>query len=116
MVPLRSRTIEQPQHPTYTRHVANSIHHMANQKNLIGYLRQLFFSQPASTLLKAIKFFQLLGVPGFTPKAITKWLPGSTATIKGHMNRTQNNLCATQQHIAITKEKMNPTEKNECYH
>ena len=68
---------------------ANSIHHMANQRNLIEYLHQCFFSPPERTLVKAVKNDQLLGVPGFTIKAINKWLPTSTATIKGRMHHTR---------------------------
>ena len=85
MVPLtvppstKSKTI-------FTTHHANSIHHMANQRNLIEYLHQCFFSPPASTLIKAINNDQLLGVPGFTLKAVKKCLPTSTATIKGHLH------------------------------
>ena len=83
---------------SYQRHHANNIHHMANQKNLIEYLHQCFFSPPASTLIKAVKNDQLLGVPGFTMKAIKKWLPVSTATIKGHLHCTRKKLQSTRQH------------------
>ena len=91
----------------FTTHHANSIHHMANQRNLIEYLHQCFFSPPASTLAKAIKNDQLLGVPGFTLKAVNKWLPTSTATIKGHLHRNRKNLRSTT---------INTKKENDDYH
>ena len=98
MVPLslqHQHTKDTTRHD-FKQHHANSIHHMANQRNLVEYLHQCFFSPPASTLIKAIRNDQLLGVPGFTMKAVNKWLPVSTATIKGHMNRTRKNLRSTR--------------------
>lgn len=98
----------------FNQHHANNIHHMANQKNLIEYLHQCFFSPHTSTLVKAVKNDQLLGVPGFTMKAINKWLPTSTATIKGHLHRTRQNVRTTKLHEKKDKEDyekdMHPTE------
>ena len=42
----------------------------------------MLFSPTESTLIKAIKNDQLLGVPGLTIDAVNKHLPTSTATIK----------------------------------
>ena len=57
MVPLslRNKTHRIKNKTNFTQHHANNIHHMANQRNLIEYLHQCFFSPPTSTLLKAIK-------------------------------------------------------------
>ena len=114
MVPLSLKKENKCENNTFSQHHANSIHHMANQRNLIEYLHQCFFSPPASTLIKAVKNDQLLGVPGFTLQAINKWLPTSTATIKGHLHRTKQNLRTTKKkkiddQVGYTKD-MNPVE------
>ena len=115
MVPLTIPTTKSKTKNIFTTHHANNIHHMANQRNLIEYLHQCFFSPPASTLIKAIKNDQLMGVPGFTLKAVRKWLPTSTATIKGHLHRNRKNLRSTTKNEEIeTKEyekDMNPIEE-----
>ena len=55
MVPLSTKTQHKPLKcdiTLFNQQYANSIHHMANQHNLIGYLHQRFFSPRASTLVK----------------------------------------------------------------
>ena len=104
LLSLPQQNVKSTSHKIFQKHHANNIHHMANQKNLIKYLNQFFFSPPASTLIKAVKNDQLLGVPGFTMKSINKWLPISTATIKGHLHRTQKNLRSTRQQQKKDKE------------
>ena len=109
MVPLSIHNQQKPMKRDkncFNKHHANSIHHMANQQNFIEYLHQCFFSPPPSTLVKAIKNNQLLGVPGLTMKVVNKWLPTSTATIKGNLHCTRKNLQSTQ--------KLAEKEKIEC--
>ena len=116
MVPLSTATLHTAnnENQEFTTHHACNIHHMANQRNLIEYLHQCFFSPPASTLVKAVKNDQLLGVPGFSIKAINKWLPTSTATIKGHLHRNRKNLRSTskitERETKEFHEDMNPKE------
>ena len=56
----------------------------------------MFFSPTKTTFLKAIKNDQLLGIPGLTETAVTKFLPPSSATIKGHMHRERKNIHSTR--------------------
>ena len=60
------------------------------------YLHQCLFSPPKSSLLKAIKNDQLLGIPQLTEHAVQKYPPSSTAIIKGHLHRTRQNLQSTK--------------------
>ena len=74
----------------------NNAFHTSSQQQLIEYLHQCFLSPTKTTLLKAIKNDNLLGVPGLTKRAVNKYLPVSTATIKGHGHHTRKNLCSTR--------------------
>ena len=47
------------------------------------------------TLCKAIDNNQLIGFPDLTSELVRKYLPDSTATAKGHMNRTKCGLIST---------------------
>ena len=47
------------------------------------------------TLCKTIDNNQLIGFPNLTSKLVRKYLPDSTTTAKGHMNRTKCGLRST---------------------
>ena len=74
---------------------------------MIDYLHQCFFSPTKTTLLKSIKNDNLLGVPGLTEEAITKFLQPSIATLKGRMHRTRKTLRLTR----ASKQKKITTKK-----
>ena len=105
LVPLtakRNRSYHQ-QRPS-KQMVMNSMQHITSQKNLIDYLHQCFFSPTKTTLLKAIKNNNLVGVPGLTEENVNKYLKPSVATLKGHLHRTRKNLRSTR---ATHKQDMN---------
>jgi hypothetical protein len=51
------------------------------------------------TLCKAIDNGQLIGFPNITARMVRKYLPESTATAKGHLNRTRKGLRSTTKGI-----------------
>ena len=59
-----------------------------------------------------------MGVPGFTLKSVNKWLPTSTATIKGHLHCNSKKLrSATRMEKAGSKdyeEDMNPIKERDA--
>ena len=89
------------------QHQINNIYHLSSQQKLIEYLHQCFFSPTKSTLLKAIQHDNLLGIPGLTEHAVKKYLPESTATIKGHLHQTRKNLRSTRSHAKLIAEQEN---------
>ena len=62
------------------------------------------------TFCKAINNNQLIGFPYITSKLVQKYLPDSTATAKGHMNRTKRGLRST------TKSQTSKAEEIEKYY
>ena len=99
----------------------NSLRHRDNipfimyTKNLprkkIEYLHQCLFSSTQETLPKAIQNNNLLGFPGLYEKAVLKYLPDSTATIKGHLNHTRKNVGSTQAQTQKAKKKNSTKHK-----
>ena len=105
LVPLHQqkqlRLVNNNNHPSSTQQTKN-------QEQLIQYLHQCLFSPTKSTLIKAVKNNQLLGFPGLTTQAITKYFPESTATIKGHLHRQRKNLQSTRKK-APSKDNISPS-------
>ena len=60
------------------------------------YYHRILCSPPKSTLLKAIRNKQLDSFPGLTYELISKHLPPSTATDKGHLIRTRQGVRSTR--------------------
>eukprot|EP00956_Cyclotella_meneghiniana_P022013 scaffold40896_cov41-Cyclotella_meneghiniana.AAC.2 len=71
---------------------ANSAYHTSTKAEAIQFLHQCLFSPTVSTLCKAIDNDQLLGFPHLSAKDVRKYLPESTATAKGHMNRLRKGI------------------------
>jgi len=98
-------------------HSAANVFHTTTKADLAQYFHQCLFSPPTTTLLKAIKNDQLLSFPGLTPELITKHLPESTATWKGHMHRTRKGIRSTRKQDTSTPtdtydvHDMNPPEE-----
>jgi hypothetical protein len=59
------------------------------------FLHQCLFSPTVDTLCKAIDNNQLIGFPHLTSARVRKYLPESTATAKGHMNRQRKGVRST---------------------
>ena len=97
-----------------TQHI-NTIYDIKTQTEITTYLHQCLFSPPKSTLLKAIKNNQLLGIPQLTERTVQKYPPTSTATIKGHLHRTRQNIRSTKNKPAAipadTTQDMSPTQE-----
>ena len=75
----------------------NSIIRQAKTKHdLSKYLHACAFSPNPSTLLRAVKRGHFDSWPNLTPSLITKHLPKSLATSKGHMGMQQKNCQSTK--------------------
>jgi hypothetical protein len=84
--------IIEKEQPKYT---ANSAYHQATMPETIKFIHQCLFSPTVDTLCKAINNNQLIGFPDLTVERVRKYLPESTATSKGHMNRTRKGIRST---------------------
>jgi hypothetical protein len=82
-----------------TTHQANNIHQSSTLAETIQFIHQCLFSPTVDTLCKAIDNNQLIGFPPITSSQVRKYLPESTATAKGHMNRLHKGTrSTTKQH------------------
>jgi hypothetical protein len=75
-----------------TEEVAGNVYHTSSRAEWIQYLHQACFSSTIATWCKAIDNDQFLSFPGLTSDAVRKYLPPSTATVKGHMARPQQGI------------------------
>ena len=98
------------------RYFAGGIHQSTTMEETLKFLHQCLFSPTVDTLCKAIDNGQLIGFPHITSKLVRKYLPESTATAKGHLNRTQKGLQSTnKERIKSTREQssdFNPTKED----
>jgi hypothetical protein len=70
-----------------TGEVAANVFQTSTRSEWIQYLHQACFSPVPSTWKKAIDNDHFMSWPGLTTKAVDKYLPQTTATIKGHLAR-----------------------------
>ena len=61
----------------------------------ITFIHQCIFLPTMDTIYKATNNNKLIRFPHLTSKLVRKYLPDSTATAKGHMNRTKRGLRST---------------------
>ena len=97
-VPLHKPTT-QTQHSTVDTHIpmANGIiRQNQTKKELAQYLSASLLAPANSTLLRAIRRKHLISWPGLTTQLITKHLPKSLATAKGHLDQESKNLQSTK--------------------
>ncbi len=87
-----------PRPPKSTiRHSVNVIiNHHKTKSQLVKFLHAACFSPATSTFLRAFKNGNFITWPGLTEKLITKFLPTSEATIKGHLNQERKNQQSTK--------------------
>ncbi len=78
---------------------ANSAYHTSTLAETIKFIHQCMFSPTLETFCKAIDNDQLIGFPPITSNQVRKFLPESTATAKGHMNRTRKGVRSTTKHV-----------------
>ena len=86
LVPFNNQYMHRQLKVTNPQQTCNNTYINTSQVETIKYIHQCFFSPTKSTILKLIANNQLIGVPGLTKEAVIKYLPPSSATIKGHMN------------------------------
>jgi len=83
----------------YTQNVAADFIPTSSQEELEMYYHQCLGSPPKSTMLKALRNKagedQLKSFPGLTYELISKHLPPSPATDKGHMACTRQGVRST---------------------
>ena len=78
---------------------ANSVYHTSTLAETIKFIHQCMFSPTLETFCKAIDNDQLIGFPPITSNQVRKFLPESTATAKGHMNRTRKGVRSTTKQV-----------------
>ncbi|KAL7527446.1 hypothetical protein ACHAXR_001968, partial [Thalassiosira sp. AJA248-18] len=76
--------------------LASNVIETSTKSELAQYLHQSLCSPPKTTLLAAIKNNQLQSFPGLTYELISKHLPPSTATDKGHLHRIRQGIRSTR--------------------
>jgi hypothetical protein len=77
------------------REIATFLYHRATMENNVKFMHQSLSNPPKMSLLTAICHGFLRGAPHLTIKAVTKYLPPSPATSKGHMKRPRQGICST---------------------
>ncbi|KAL7503294.1 hypothetical protein ACHAXN_001247 [Cyclotella atomus] len=75
--------------------MANSAYHTSTMAETLKFMHHCLFSPTVDTLCKAINNGHLIGFPHLTSKLRRKYLHESTATVKGHLNRTRKGLRST---------------------
>ena len=109
MIPITDKpnaiqpTINQTSPPTHNFDTINSAKEFATNtiqtstmEELAKYYHQCLLSPPKLTLLQSINNQPLRTFPGLTYGLISKHLPPSTATDKGHMKRQKQNIRSTR--------------------
>jgi hypothetical protein len=64
--------------------------------DLVTFLHAACFSPATSTFLRNVKAGYFATWPGLTPELITKHLPKSIASVKGHLNQQHKNVRSTK--------------------
>jgi hypothetical protein len=65
--------------------------------DLVTFLHAACFSPATSTFLRAVKAGYFATWPGLTPELITKHLPKSLASVKGHLDQQHKNVRSAKQ-------------------
>ena len=68
------------------------------KRKLAQYFHAAVFSPVKSTFISAINNGHFTSWPGLSASLISKHLPQSPFTVKGHLNQEKNNLRSTQSH------------------
>jgi len=95
---------DQPNLSPNTKEVAKNVIQTSTVEELAQYYHQCLLSPPKATLLRAINNQPLTTFPGLTYDLISKHLPPSTATDKGHMKRRRQNIRSTRSNNAAVKQ------------
>jgi hypothetical protein len=79
-----------------TPHMANNAYQTSTLSELVQFLHATCFSPSTSTFIDAIQAGYLITWPGLTAAMVSKHLPKSLATAKGHMDQQRKNTRSTQ--------------------
>ena len=96
--PLQSKTSSQPSAPSLNVILRKS----TPAKDLAIYLHAACFSPAKHTFLKAIKNNHFIGWPGLSASLISKHLPLTIATAKGHIKQERQGLQSTSKANLLT--------------
>jgi hypothetical protein len=77
------------------REVAAFSYHCTLKENNVKFMHQSLCNPPKLSLLTVICCGFLRGAPHLSTHAVTKYLPPSPATSKGHMKRPRQGICST---------------------
>jgi len=77
-------------------HANGTLQDNATKQDLAAFLHACAFSPVPSTFLRAVQRGHFDSWPGLSPALITKYLPKSLATSKGHLRMQQQNLQSTK--------------------
>ena len=103
--------------PSFYQDFAANLIPTSNKEELVRYYHQCLCSPPKSTMLKALRKGWLKTFPGLTYELVSKYLPDSSATDKGHLIRTRKGARSTRsmrQAVLDARENvddMDPTEQ-----
>lgn len=96
-MPQESPVMQSPNNTKFITHKSNIIIRRDKTKQeLAQYLHACAFSPSISTFLSAIRKGHFLTWPGLITSLITRHLPPSPFTAKGHMNQEQKHLQSTK--------------------
>jgi len=105
----------------YAQNIAANVIPTSSQEELAIYFHQCLGSPPKSTILNALRNKaggnQLKSFPGLTYELISKHLPPSSATDKGHMVHTHHGVLSTRSNhqdiinARLSVDDMNPPEQ-----
>ena len=112
-IPPITQPQDQPNLILNTKEVATNVIQTSTVEELAQYYHQCLLSPPKATLLRAINNQPLTTFPGLTYDLISKHLPPSTATDKGHMKRRRQNIRSTRSNKdAVTQAKYEASDMN----
>ena len=95
LAPKAAPTVKTPN--AQTKQLANgAIKNVKTKQDLAEFLHACAYSPEPSTLLRAIERGHFTSWPGLTSSLVTKHLPKSLATSKGHLRMEQQNIQSTK--------------------
>ena len=90
-----------PSPPTAFTHISAMTMESTTMADHIQFLHAAAFSPVLSTFLQAIRNGHYATWPGLTVENVRRYLPKSTATVKGHLDQTRKNQRSTKPKVTI---------------
>ena len=85
---------QQPSKQSHLNQAKGIIRHDTTNRKLAQYFHASAFSPVNSTFIAAINNGHFTSWPGLSASLISKHLPQSPFTVKGHLDQEQKNLCS----------------------